>query len=152
MIILQLSWDFFQADSSKVSWHGCWCCLSVTIGSISKCTQKVTWFFYLEILWLIAAIYCIRLGLRQISYTLCFDKKSVLVNEFLHFAIFSFLQARIAKKAKKGLQRVLVLKRNKNWQRVFRFLNLFGSFQSRQVLTCVNELKKFYLPLEKKFL
>ena len=23
---ITISWDFFQADSTKVSWHDCWCC------------------------------------------------------------------------------------------------------------------------------
>ena len=31
---LTISWDFFQADSTKVSQHGCWCCQP----------EKISWY------------------------------------------------------------------------------------------------------------
>ena len=37
---ITISWDFFQADSTKVSQHGCWCCQP----------EKITWFHNIIIL------------------------------------------------------------------------------------------------------
>ena len=31
---IMISWDFFQADSTKVSWHGCWC----------RQPEKISWY------------------------------------------------------------------------------------------------------------